>query len=478
MSLTEIPLSSLILSALNVRHTERDADIAGLADSIAEAGLKQNLVVVPAHFSTGEALPVAERSEAENASTGWDSKWEVIDGGRRFQAMQLLVADGRWPADQAVPCRMEERDNARETSLITNLQRVAMNPADEFAAFQQIVAERYRQGVSEEAAITYTARRFGVTVKHVQGRLRLAALAPEILEALRSNAITLDIAKAYAGTSDQDLQRTVFNAVSKKPYQCTARDIRYRLRGVTCSIDDPRMQFIGMIAYRAAGGRTEAEMFMGTDGEERVVDVALLDKLVQEKGDELAAAAAKAAGWKSGLFARASAYMVKKPEGFTLIYHSADQVSKTKRKKCIAVYGLPRREAEDAVELEAYLEPAEPAEEQPRHDWEAERIAQQREREITIRAARMAIGPLSDGPLKGTPLEGQTYWPRYAAQRFEEDDDGFALIALQIRVPVADIEAHRAEAERLIDAEAAERIRQLAEEYPDIVKPIAQEAEA
>ncbi len=439
MSLTEIPLSSLILSNLNVRHTERDADIAGLADSIAEAGLKQNLVVVPAHFSTGEAIE------------GWEDKWEVIDGGRRFQAMQLLVADGRWPADRVVPCRMEERDNARETSLLTNLQRVAMNPADEFAAFQQIVEQR--AGVSEEAAIAYTARRFGVTVKHVQGRLRLAALAPEILEALRTNAITLDIAKAYAGTSDHEVQRTVFNAVKKTPYPLTAKDIRNRLRGVTCSLDDHRAEFIGLAAYRAAGGRTDVEMFMGTEGEERIVDVALLDKLAQAHGDKLAAAAAKADGWKSGLFTLGGAYMVKKPEGFSLIYHSSDQLSKTKHKQCIAIY-IARG---DGIELQAHLEPMKPADEAPRRDWEAERREHERETRITRSAARLAAREVQPGLAAMCIASPESMiWPTgYCAPVERDDDETFVLVTLQIRLPVAELEARREEATRLIEAAEA-----------------------
>lgn len=442
MSLTEIPLSSLILSNLNVRHTERDADIASLAEDIAARGLKQNLVVVPAHMQSASEWP---------RETPPGGVFEVIAGGRRFQAMRLLAKEGRIDADHPVPVLVEERATATETSLSENLHKVAMNPADEFAAFHAVVQHQQAEGQGEEAAITYTARRFGVTVKHVQGRLRLAALAPEILEALRTNAITLDLAKAYAGTSDHDLQRKVFEARSKHSW-ATAKDIRSSLRNVTCALDDPRMQFIGMIAYRAAGGRTEAEMFMGTEGEERVVDVALLDRLTQEKGDELAAAAAKAAGWKSGLFTRTSAYMVKKPEGFSLIYHSADQVSKTKRKQCIAVYGLPHREAEDAVELTAYFEPAKAAEPVPARDWEAERLERERAFAIDRTAARLAVADVE------ALLQGRVEWPdMYISPLEVDEDEAFVLVALQVRVPVAQIEAKREEAERLIDgaAEAA-----------------------
>ncbi len=460
MTMQSLPLDTLILSKLNVRHTERDADIAALADDIAARGLKQNLVVIPAMASTGEA------------ESGWDNKWEVIAGGRRYQAMQLLVADGRLPADHPVACLLEERDDASETSLSENLHKVAMNPADEFAAFKAIVDQRMspKHNESENAAVAYTAKRFGATIRYVEGRLRLASLCDEVLDALREGMITLDIAKAYAGTTDHTVQRTVFNAAKKTPYTLSAKDIRNRLRGVTCPLDDHRMQFVGQVAYRAAGGRIETEMFMGSEGELRVVDVVLLEKLANEKGGEAAKRSAKADGWKDGLFALSSAYTLKKPEGFTLIYHSADQVAKKKRKTCIAIY----TNRGDDLELEAYFEPAAPAEPVQERDWAAEHRQREREEAITTHAARMTVPTTV-----GTPLEGRAFWPKYNTIR-PCDDDGIYVVML-IKVPNTDIETNRAEATRLIDEEAAAeaeraedaRIAQLAQDHPDHVKPIA-----
>ena len=43
-----------------------------------------------------------------------------------------------------------------------------------------------------------------------KGRLRLAKLAPVVFEALASGQITLDIAKAFGATSDQEIQARVF----------------------------------------------------------------------------------------------------------------------------------------------------------------------------------------------------------------------------------------------------------------------------
>lgn len=442
-----LPLDQLMLSKLNVRQTERDADIVSLAEDIAARGLKQNLVVIPAHYASGEA------------ESDWEGRFEVIAGGRRFQAMQLLVEDGRLPADHAVNCLIEERADASETSLSENLHRVAMNPADEFDAFRQIVEDADKRGEADPVA--YCAKRFGVTVKHVQGRLRLASLAPEILEALRSGAIGLESAKAYAGTEDHELQLKVFKAQAKsnwKPHDAAA--VRQALRGETVGLTDGRVKFVGIDAYREAGGRVEVEMFMGTDGEERVTDIKLLDKLAKEKAEPLVGPQAKKDGFKSGLLSNgfgSNAKWPKVPEGMErhVRYCGEKEPTKTQLKKCVAVYALCWDGS--GIECAGHYRPIQAKAKVEERDWAAERAADERTRKVTHRAAQMAV--YGFGKFAGTPFEGRAFWPSYNIRPVEDDrdegDETFAMVAIQIRVPVADIEAHRAEAERLIDEEAA-----------------------
>lgn len=440
MSILQLPLTTLCLSRLNVRHTERDADIAALAEDIAARGLKQNLVVVPAHFSTGEA-------EAD-----WDNKWEVIAGGRRYQAMQLLVADGRLPADHEVPCLIEDRTDASETSLSENLHKVAMNPADEFAAFHAIVTQREKQHAdTRDAAIAHCAKRFGKTVRHVEGRLRLATLAPEILDALRGDRITLDAAKAYALTTDHDLQRRVFAAREKDKYSGHKPEIiRYDIRGRTLPLDAPLVTFVGLVTYQAEGGRIEGEMFMGSEGQQRVVDVPLLEKLAAKIAGEAIPALAKQEGFKSGVFTKGvghHAQLPKAPEGYERAWDYGDAPSKAKLKKSIAVYAVNQ----DGTGLERIgrFKPVDESKKtEPTRDWEAERRASDRLRAIDRKAAQMALPSV-----KGTPLEGIAFLPRWNTT--EPCDDEHTYVGLWIKVPKADIEAKRAEAERLVDEEAA-----------------------
>lgn len=435
-----LPLFSLVLSELNVRHTERDADIAALAEDIAAIGLLQPLLVVPAHFST------AEVAEGEN----YGDRFEVIGGGRRVQALKLLAEAGRLPHDHPVPVTVRHRDDARTVSLSENLHRVAMNPADEFEAFAAIVAQNVHAGQTAESATAACAKRFGVTVKQVAGRLRLATLHSDILEALRTGTITLDTAKAYAGTEDQNLQVSVFRKRKLEWQVNDPKGIRQELRQVTVPLTHHFVTFVGLQAYRDAGGRTEVEMFMGTDGEERLVNVDLLEKLVRAQAEELIPERAKADGYLRGFYS--AGYNVDPPEaGFVRAYDYGQDVTKKDRKVSIAAYHVDQT-GELSVNLR--FKPKEEKQEAPgdRIDWAARRAAEEREEAIAYRSAFLALRP-------EIAIEDATRFviPEYLYEGvMEDDDDPESLICtVHIRMPRAAAQAHVEEATRLIDAEIA-----------------------
>ncbi|HMM26237.1 MAG TPA: ParB/Srx family N-terminal domain-containing protein, partial [Pseudoxanthomonas mexicana] len=130
-----IPLAQLRLSPRNVRKTGSTA-VDELAASIAAEGVLNNLVVTAAN----------------------DGFFDVEDGGRRLQALQLLATNGRLTdALASVPCHVVESERGTEAGLTANLMRQAMHPADEFLAFQQLV--------TEGKAIDEIAVRFGKTAR-------------------------------------------------------------------------------------------------------------------------------------------------------------------------------------------------------------------------------------------------------------------------------------------------------------------------
>lgn len=257
-----IPLNKLVPSPRNVRRTtDEQADLQLKAD-IEARGLLQNLVV------TSVAKP--------------KGCFAVEAGERRRRSLLALAEDGKLAKDHEVCCLVLEGDvaAAQEASLAENFQRLSMNPADECTAFQQLM----EQGTDVEGI----ARRFGLTVRFVEGRLRLATLSPVVFEALGAGEISLDIAKAYAATPDQERQAYVFEQMSRGYGAPHPDSIRRMMTQATVSASDRRARFVGEEAYVAAGGRIERDLF-ADDAGARWLDIAILERLAGEKMEAAAA---------------------------------------------------------------------------------------------------------------------------------------------------------------------------------------------
>src|SRR3984893_2296582 len=153
----DIPLNKLVLSQANVRRIKAGISVEELATDIARRGLLQSLNVRPV-------------LDADGTQTGM---FEVPAGGRRFQALQLLVKQKRLAKTAPVPCVVRDPSTAilaEDDSLAENVQRVALHPLDQFRAFRDM----RQKGMSEEDI----AAAFFVGVNVVKQRLRLAAVSP------------------------------------------------------------------------------------------------------------------------------------------------------------------------------------------------------------------------------------------------------------------------------------------------------------
>jgi len=263
-----IPLDKLVTSTRNVRRSsDEQADFQLKAD-IEARGLLQNLVV------TRVARP--------------RGSFAVVAGGRRLRALLRLAEEGRIAPAHEVPCLVLDRGSApEEASLAENFQRLAMNPADECTAFRQLL--------EEGAEVEGVARRFGVTTRFVEGRLRLAGLAPVIFEALGAGEISLDAAKAYAATADLERQVLVFEQLSRGYGSAHPDSIRRMMTQASVCASDRRARFVGEAAYVAAGGRIEQDLFAAEE-ESRWLDIAILERLATEKMEAAAALAAAESG--------------------------------------------------------------------------------------------------------------------------------------------------------------------------------------
>jgi ParB family chromosome partitioning protein len=260
-----VPLEKLRLSARNARKTG-GSDVADLVASIADGGLLQNLAVVPG-----------------------PEGYEVIAGGRRLKAMQLLASEGRLPADlltDGVPCRVLTDEKAIEASTAENTIRVPMHPADQFDAFKAMI--------DAGESIADVAAHFSITETVVKQRLKLANVHPKLVQVYRDDGMSLQQLQALAITDDHKAQLDAWTK-PKNSWEREAHALRQRLTAQEIRSSDPRVKFIGIEAYEAAGGVVRKDLFSTRD-EAFLADGKLLDRLVAAKLDKVLEQV-RAEGW-------------------------------------------------------------------------------------------------------------------------------------------------------------------------------------
>jgi ParB family chromosome partitioning protein len=162
-----VPLGTLTLSQHNIRRTGRDKNIEQLAASIFAEGLLQNLTVA--------RIPPDESQPAE--------RYEVLAGGRRLRALQLLQQRDILPPSLLtdVPVNIVAPEIANEVGIAENTIRETMHAHDEFVAFRDLSAD----GHSDDDI----AHRFGLSVVHVRRVLKLANVSPVLLRLFREDKL-------------------------------------------------------------------------------------------------------------------------------------------------------------------------------------------------------------------------------------------------------------------------------------------------
>ncbi len=267
----DIPLNKLVLSQSNVRQIKAGVSIEDLAEDIARRTLLQGLTV----------RAVLDESGAE---TGM---FEVPAGGRRLQALQLLATQNRLAADAPVPCVIRNEGLAEEDSLAENLQRAPLHPLDQFRAFQTLR--------DKDRSVEEIAAAFFVTPNVVKQRLRLASVAPALLDLYAEDAMSLEQLMAFTVNGDHQRQTEVWTAL-KNGYNREPYHIRRMLTEGAVRAGDRRARFVGLDAYEAAGGAVLKDLFAEAD-DYWLQDAGLLNRLVADRL-ETKAAEIRAEGWK------------------------------------------------------------------------------------------------------------------------------------------------------------------------------------
>ncbi|EFO3033586.1 ParB/RepB/Spo0J family partition protein [Escherichia coli] len=263
-----VPLVSLIKSPLNVRTVPYSAEsVSELADSIKGVGLLQNLVV--------HALP--------------GDRHGVAAGGRRLAALNMLAERGIIPADWPVRVKVIPQELATAASMTENGHRRDMHPAEQIAGFRAMAQEGKTPAQIGDL--------LGYSPRHVQRMLKLADLAPVILDALAEDLITTEHCQALALENDTARQVQVFEAACQsgwggKPEVQTIR--RLVTESEVAVAGNSKFRFVGADAFSPDELRTD----LFSDDGDGYVDRVALDAALLEKLQAVAEHLREAEGWE------------------------------------------------------------------------------------------------------------------------------------------------------------------------------------
>ena len=252
---TTVPFNKLVLSPgyqARPPGTVSKMSVAELAASIKANDLFHNLIVVK----------------------GARGLHEVCAGGRRLEALTLLVNSGDLPENYPVPVMVVPADKALMASLVENVQREPLHPADELVGFTRLVAEG--KSVEDVAAA------FGVTPLVVKRRLKLAAVSPGLMAQFRDGQIGLDCLMVLASVDDHEKQEQTWAHLPS--WNRSAEHLRRLLtQGEIESDKDPVARFVTIRAYEDAGGALRRDLFSDDERMAYLLDAALLERLAIEK---------------------------------------------------------------------------------------------------------------------------------------------------------------------------------------------------
>ena len=263
-----VPLASLIKSPLNVRTVPYSAEsVSELADSIKGVGLLQNLVV--------HALP--------------GDRYGVAAGGRRLAALNMLAERNILTADWPVRVKVIPQELATAASMTENGHRRDMHPAEQIAGFRAMAQEGKTPAQIGDL--------LGYSPRHVQRMLKLADLAPVILDALAEDRITTEHCQALALENDTARQVQVFEAACQSGWggKPDVRVIRNLITESEVAVaGNSKFRFVGADAFSPDELRTD----LFSDDGDGYVDRVALDAALLEKLQAVAEYLREAEGWE------------------------------------------------------------------------------------------------------------------------------------------------------------------------------------
>lgn len=180
MNITQVAVSEIVAGE-NDRQTFNQQELAELANLIKDQGLTQAPTLRPV-----------------------DGGYEIVAGERRVRAMRDILG---WTQIPAVIRELDD-DEASAIMLSENTGRVDLNAIEE--------AEAYQKRQERGWAIPRIAETAGVTSQHVQNRLDLLELVPEIQHFVRFGQFPETFA-LHVLPLDNNRQRIALKAYNRAP---------------------------------------------------------------------------------------------------------------------------------------------------------------------------------------------------------------------------------------------------------------------
>ena len=169
----EVAVSSIRPNPRQPRQVFDEEALDELVASIAAVGLLQPLVVRPA---AGEAV---------------DTAYELVAGERRLRSVQQLG----WDTVPVVIRPTDDTDLLRD-ALLENLHRAALNPLEEAAAYQQLLADF---GCTQEEL----SARVGRSRPQISNTIRLLRLPPAVQRRVAAGVLSQGHARALLALPDE-----------------------------------------------------------------------------------------------------------------------------------------------------------------------------------------------------------------------------------------------------------------------------------
>lgn len=198
-------------------------DLMELADSIKEVGVLQPIVVrrrpksqiVAAQAAKAAAAQVAS-SPQDDADGSHETPGTLNFADRMDSPYELIMGERRWRASQiaglkTIPAivKTTSDDDMLRDALLENLHRVALNPLEEAAAYQQMIKEF---GLTQEQL----AKSVSKSRPQIANMLRLLQLPAAVQKKVASGVLSAGHARALLGLdSVEDMEKLAIRIIGE-----------------------------------------------------------------------------------------------------------------------------------------------------------------------------------------------------------------------------------------------------------------------